>query len=41
MAEISARPSPARRNWFAIAALWLVVASWLALATKATAVLVD
>jgi hypothetical protein len=34
MAEITARPSPARRNWFAIAALWLVVASWLALAFR-------
>jgi hypothetical protein len=35
MAEITARPVPARRNWFAIAALWLVVASWLALAFRA------
>jgi protein-S-isoprenylcysteine O-methyltransferase Ste14 len=34
MAEITAAPQHERRNWFAIAALWLVVASWLALAFR-------
>jgi hypothetical protein len=35
MAEITAQSGGLRRNWFAIAALWLVVASWLALAFRA------
>ena len=34
VAEISAASGGLRRNWFAIAALWLVVASWLALAFR-------
>jgi hypothetical protein len=34
MAEITAESGALRRNWFAIAALWLVVASWLALAFR-------
>jgi hypothetical protein len=34
MAEITTPAHPARRNWFAIAALWLAVASWLALAFR-------
>jgi hypothetical protein len=35
MAEMTAQSGGLRRNWFAIGALWLVVASWLALAFRA------
>jgi hypothetical protein len=35
MVEVTARSrAPQPRNWYAIACLWLVVASWLALALR-------